>query len=203
MVCGEGHKAKMTKDNWLVLFQKAQAIQKGHFLLSSGLHSDTYFQMARVFQNPGYGEKCSLALAKCFAGEQIDTVIGPALGGVLLSYELAKALKAKSLFSEREADKMVLRRGFQINPGEKILVCEDVITTGGSVQEVIKLVENSGGNIKGVACLVERGKVDFGYPLKSLVKISAAVYQPADCPLCQGKITLVKPGSRKILKQDS
>jgi len=179
------------------LLEKTGAILKGHFLLSSGLHSDTYFQMALVFQYPEYGKIVCQQLAENFKREKIDVVIGPAIGGIIVSYQLAEILGAKSIFAERENGKMKLRRGFKIEKGEKVLICEDVITTGGSVKEVITMVEKEGGEIVGIGCIVERGMVEFKYPLKALIKVEVKNYPPFECPLCQKKIPLVKPGSRK------
>ncbi len=179
------------------ILEKTGAVLKGHFLLSSGLHSDTYFQMALVFQYPEYGKIVCQQLAENFKREKIDVVIGPAIGGIIVSYQLAEILGAKSIFAERENGKMKLRRGFKIEKGEKVLICEDVITTGGSVKEVITMVEKEGGEIVGIGCIVERGMVEFKYPLKALIKVEVKNYEPFNCPLCQKKIPLVKPGSRK------
>jgi len=179
------------------ILEKTGAILKGHFLLSSGLHSDTYFQMALVFQYPEYGKIVCQQLAENFKREKIDVVIGPAIGGIIISYQLAEILGAKSIFAERENGKMKLRRGFKIEKGEKILICEDVITTGGSIREVIDLVEKDGGKIVGIGCIVERGETEFDYPLKSLIKVDVENYTPENCPLCKKRLPLVKPGSRK------
>jgi len=179
------------------ILEKTGAVLKGHFLLSSGLHSDTYFQMALVFQYPEYGKVVCQQLAENFKREKINVVIGPAIGGIIISYQLAEILRTKSIFAERENGKMKLKRGFKIGKGEKVLVCEDVITTGGSVKEVIELVEKEGGEIVGIGCIVERGTVELKYPLKTLIKVDVKNYHPFECPLCQKKIPLVKPGSRK------
>ncbi len=179
------------------ILEKTGAILEGHFLLSSGLHSDRYFQMALVFQYPEYGERVSFELAKIFKNEKIDVVIGPAIGGIILSYELGRILKARSIFAERENGKMKLRRGFNISEGERVLICEDVITTGISVKEVIEIVKKKRGEIVGIGCIVERGKAKFPYPLKSLLKVEVKNYSPSECPLCKKDIPLLKPGSRK------
>jgi orotate phosphoribosyltransferase len=178
------------------IFQKTKAILKGHFLLSSGLHSDTYFQMALLFQYPEYGKLVAEKLSEKFEGQDIDVVIGPAIGGIILSYQLGEVLGKRSVFTERKEGKMALRRGFHIENGEKVLVCEDVITTGGSVNEVIKIVEKADGEIVGVGCLVDRGEVNIDYPLKSLIKVKINNYPPSECPMCKNKIPLVKPGSK-------
>jgi len=184
-------------ENIKKILEKTGAVLKGHFLLSSGLHSDTYFQMALVFQYPEDGKAICQQLAENFKGEKIDVVIGPAIGGIIISYQLAEILGTKSIFAERENGKMKLRRGFKIEKGEKVLICEDVITTGGSVKEVITTVEKEGGEIVGIGCIVKRGMVEFKYPLKALIKVGVKNYHPFNCPLCQKKIPLIKPGSRK------
>jgi len=184
-------------ENIKKILEKTGAILKGHFLLSSGLHSDTYFQMALIFQYPEYGKAVCQQLAENFKGEKIDVVIGPAIGGIIISYQLAEILGARSIFAERENEKMKLRRGFKIEKGEKVLICEDVITTGGSVKEVVELVKKEGGEIVGIGCIVERGETEFDYPLKSLIKVNVENYTPENCPLCKKGLPLVKPGSKK------
>ncbi len=188
------------RDRILNIFQKTGAMLTGHFLLTSGRHSDRYFQCALVIQHPGYcGEMCR-RLASRFAGEGVTAVVGPAMGGIVLSYETARALEARSLFAERENGKMVLRRGFKITPGEKVLVVEDVVTTGGSVREVIELVRGEGGDVVGAAVLVDRsgGQAGLGVRTESLLQIPAVSYSPDQCPLCREGIPYVKPGSRKV-----
>ncbi len=184
-------------ENIKKILEKTGAILKGHFLLSSGLHSDTYFQMALIFQYPEYGKAVCQQLAENFKREKIDVVIGPAIGGIIISYQLAEILEARSIFAERENGKMKLRRGFEIKKGENVLLCEDVITTGSSVREVINLVEKEEGKILGIGCIVERGETEFNYPLKSLIKVDVENYTPENCPLCKKGLPLVKPGSRK------
>lgn len=178
------------------ILEKTEAILRGHFLLSSGFHSDTYFQMALVFQYPEYGEIVCRKLSDNFKDKKIDVVIGPAIGGIIISYQLAKILKARGIFAERENGKMKLRRGFKIERGENVLVCEDVITTGNSVKEVIEIVKKNGGKIVAIACIVERGNTNFNYPLKSLIKVKVKNYSPDECPLCKKNIPLIKPGSK-------
>jgi len=182
----------------LKILKETGAILTGHFLLSSGLHSDTYFQMAIIFQYPDYGQILCENLANNFKEKKINVVIGPAIGGIIISYELARILKARSIFAEREEGKMKLRRGFKIEKGEKVLICEDVITTGGSVREIIDIVEKVKGQIEGIGCIVERGKIEFNYPLRSLVKIEVKNYNSSECPLCKNGMPLVKPGSKNI-----
>lgn len=184
-------------DEIMEILKKTGAILKGHFLLSSGLHSDTYFQMALIFQYPEYGEILCKKIADSFTKKKIDVVVGPAIGGIIISYELARILKTRSIFTERENGIMKLRRGFKIKKGENVLICEDVITTGISVREVINLVEREGGKIAGIGCIVERGRTEFNYPLISLIKINVENYIPEECHLCKKGIPIIKPGSRK------
>lgn len=180
------------------MFEKTSAMLKGHFLLTSGRHSDRYFQCALVLQHPEYtGELCR-ELASRFAGQRVDVVVGPAMGGILISYEVARCLGVRSLFAERENGKMTLRRGFSISPGERVLVVEDVITTGGSVKEVIEAVGQAGGEVVGAGVLVDRsGGAALGVPVESLLQIPAVSYSPEECPLCKQGLPFIKPGSRK------
>ncbi len=210
----------MTENEIKELFLKTNAFLEGHFLLSSGLHSPYYIQCAKVLQYPFYAEKLCKALIKKIKSHDIDidVVIGPALGAVIVSYECAyQASKAYSkhirgIFAERDKqdnDKLKLRRGFEIKPGEKVLVVEDVITTGKSTRETIDLVKVYGGNIVAVASLIDRRpeKLDYfvdnnkdKYPFFTLWKLEIPTYQPENCPLCKEGLPLVKPGSRSIIK---
>lgn len=182
------------------IFQKTGAMLLGHFKLTSGRHSDRYFQCARVLQYPEHTEKLCRELAARFAGENVSAVIGPATGGVIVSYETARALGVRGIFTERENGEMSLRRGFSIEPGERVLVVEDVITTGGSVLEVIDVVRRLGGIVVGAGLLVDRsgGKVDLGVRKEALLVTEAISYDPAQCPLCREGTPAVKPGSRNI-----
>ena len=189
----------MNKEEIMQIFKDSKAMLEGHFILTSGRHSDRYLQCALVQQNPVVSEKLAGELAAKIPRNSIDIVIGPALGGIVLAYEMARQLGAAGLFAERENGVMTLRRGFTIPEGARVLVVEDVITTGGSVLEVIKVVENKGGQVVGVASLVDRsnGKIDLGYQLYSLLPLEVTSYPPEECPLCQQGIPPVKPGSRK------
>ncbi|PMQ00920.1 MAG: orotate phosphoribosyltransferase [Dictyoglomus sp. NZ13-RE01] len=187
--------------NWLEIFKEKGAFLEGHFLLSSGLHSPNYLQCALILQYPELAEIIAKEIANKIPKDvKIDTVIGPALGGIVIAYELARALKARGIFAERENGKMTLRRGFRIFPKENVLICEDVITTGGSALEVAELVKEFGGNIVGFACIVDRsgGKVNFEKDLYSLISLSLETYKPEECPLCKKNIPIVKPGSKNI-----
>ena len=185
----------------LKIFKSTEALLEGHFLLTSGRHSNQYFQCAKVLQYPDYtAEICSI-IAEHFKDFEIDTVIAPAMGGMIVGYEVARQLNKRSIFTERENKEMTLRRGFSLSKGEKVLVCEDVITTGGSVKEVIEIVKKFDAQIVGVASIVDRsnGKVDFGFPLFSALKLDVVSYEPDNCPICkEGKLELIKPGSRKV-----
>jgi orotate phosphoribosyltransferase len=187
----------------LEIFKKTGALLQGHFLLTSGRHSNIYFQCAKVLQYPEYTEQVCKIIADHFKDYNIDTVISPAMGGIIVGQEVARQLNKRSIFAEREDKKLTLRRGFTINQGEKILICEDVVTTGGSVYEVIDIVNEQGGEVVGVGFIVDRsnGKVNFGYPQKSTMKMEVISYLPEECPLCKENIPLVKPGSRKVIVQ--
>lgn len=193
----------LSKERVLEILEKSQVLLKGHFLLTSGRHSGQYMQCAKLLQYPNYTEELAAGLAAEFQDQQVDVVIGPATGGIILAYELARQLKAKNMFAERENGQMTLRRGFQILPGERVLVAEDVITTGGSVREVMDVVQAQGGEVVGVAVIVDRsnGTLDFGTKLAAALTTEVISYPPEACPLCQeGALPAIKPGSRGINK---
>ncbi len=187
----------------LKIFHETGVWQKGHFLLTSGRHSDNYLQCAKVLQYPRYNEVLCREIARRFAEDEIDVVAAPAIGGILIAYEVARQLNTKMLFTERVGEKMTLRRGFTLEPGAKVLVVEDVITTGGSVQEVIDLLKEQGGNISGVATFIDRsgGKVIFPPRSEALLSMKVLSYSPEECPLCQAGLPIEKPGSRKLVKE--
>ncbi len=184
----------------LGIFKKTGALLEGHFLLTSGRHSNVYFQCAKILQYPEYMEEICANVAEYFKNYKIDTVISPAIGGIIVGQEVARQLGKRSIFAEREDKILSLRRGFSLEAGEKVLVCEDVVTTGGSVFEVIDIVKNSGAEIVGVGCIVDRsnGKVNFGYPQFSTVKMDVISFAADDCQLCKKGIPVIKPGSRKV-----
>ncbi len=190
----------LTEKEILEIFEKSGALLKGHFLLTSGRHSNVYFQCAKVLQYPEYSEKICGMIAEHYKSTNVDTVIAPAIGGIVVGQEVARQLNKKSIFAEREDKSLTLRRGFTIEKGEKILVCEDVVTTGGSVFEVINIVKNFGGEVVGVGFIVDRsnGKVNFDFPQFSTMILDVRSFPPEECPLCKEGIELVKPGSRKI-----
>jgi len=183
-------------------FEQAGAIKKGHFKLTSGVHSDTYIQCAQVMQYPGFMHNLCSELGRKFRGEDIDVIIGPAIGGIIISHVMAQVLGpwVRAIFTERENGKMTLRRSFEIKKDEKVLVVEDVTTTGGSVKEVIDIAKERGGQVVGVGVLIDRsgGRIDFGVKMKSLLTLDIKSYQPEECPLCKKGVPVVKPGSREL-----
>ncbi len=194
------NKMPLTPTEYLDVFRKSEALLDGHFLLTSGKHSAQYMQCAQVLQYPDRAAILAEGLASQFREMGVQTVIGPATGGILVAHEVAKALGVRSLFTERENGIMRLRRGFTIAPGERVLVVEDVITTGGSVREVLAVVQEFGATAVGVGVLVDRtgGKVDFGLPQCSIIQLNIQAFEVQECPLCAQGILAIKPGSRKI-----
>jgi orotate phosphoribosyltransferase len=190
----------MTSEEVLDLYKKTGALLSGHFLLSSGLHSDCYLQSALVLQQPDIATKLCAALASNFRGQRIEVVIAPALGGVIVSHETARALGVRALFAERVNGDLTLRRGFVIKTGEKVLVVEDVITTGKSTRETIEVVKQAGGVVAAAGSLIDRsgGKADLGVPYHSLTTLEVPTYKHDDCPMCKAGSTPVKPGSRGL-----
>lgn len=195
------------------IYKEASALLEGHFLLSSGNHSKFYLQSAKVLENPKTAEVLAKALAEMIKenGIKADTVCSPALGGVLAGYELAKALKVRSIFVERENGEMTLRRGFEISEGEKVIICEDIITTGGSAMEAFEVVKSMGGEVVAFAALANRGfckrvgsdlslkpncKLDQNIPFFALEDFVFDIFSPDNCPLCVGGDAPIKPGSR-------
>ncbi len=189
----------MKQESVMKIFKGQNAFHRGHFKLSSGLHSEYYLQCALVLADPKIAAKLCKELGGKFKGEKIDVVIGPAIGGITAAYEVARALGARGIFSEREEGKMALRRGFKLERGERVLVIEDVTTTGGSAQEVIDLAKSHGAKVTGVGAIIDRsgGKAKFSVPFKSLAQLKIDTFQPDDCPLCKAGKPVIKPGSRK------
>ena len=184
----------------LNVFQQTGALLEGHFLLTSGLHSPRYLQCALVLQYPEHAEWIGRALASRFSGEGISAVVAPAIGGIIVAHETARALGVRALFTEREAGAMILRRGFQINPGERVLVVEDVVTTGGSTRETIEAVTRAGATVVGAGSVVDRsgGSVDIGVRRVALLTLDVPTYAPVPCPLCAQGTPAIKPGSRNL-----
>lgn len=190
----------MKNEDILEIFKQTNALLNGHFLLTSGRHSNQYFQCALVLQHPDHNEKICGLIAAHFKTHEIDVVISPAIGGIIVGQEVARLLGKKSIFAEREDKALTLRRGFQIEEGKRYLVCEDVVTTGGSVFEVMEIVRKNGGIAAGVGYIVDRSnnKVQFGVPQFSTLQLEVVSYLPDECPFCKQNIPVVKPGSRKV-----
>jgi len=182
----------------LELYEKTGALLRGHFRLTSGLHSDIYLQSALVLQYPEHAAALGSALAAGFRTDGVQTVLAPAIGGILVAHEVARALGVRALFTEREGGTMRLRRGFALAAGERCLVVEDVITTGGSTREVVACVEEHGGVVVGVGSLIDRsgGAAAFTIKRTALATVSATTWAPDACPLCKRGSQAIKPGSR-------
>ena len=194
----DGVMATLTERQTLELYEKTGALMRGHFRLTSGLHSDIYLQSALVLQYPEHAARLGDALAAAFGDAGAQTVLAPAIGGILVAHEVARALGVRALFTERENGVMRLRRGFALTPGERCLVVEDVITTGGSTREVVECVRASGGAVVGVGSLIDRsgGAAAFDVKQAALATVSATTWPPEACPLCKTGSAAIKPGSR-------
>ena len=187
----------MTEKEVEDLLIETSAIMEGHFLLTSGLHSPRYVEKFNVLQKPVYTEKLCRAMAEKFKDANIETVVGPVTGGILLAHETGKALGTRAIFTERENGKMTFRRGFTLHEGERVLIVEDIVTTGGSIREVIDVVKEHGGIPVVVSMLVDRsgGKATFGdVPSTALLHMDVQTYQPDECPLCKQGIPMTKRG---------
>ena len=180
------------------IFQKAGAILKGHFLLASGLHSPIYWEKFQILQFPNYTEQLCCMIADHFREQEIQVVAGPTTGGIILAFETASQLGIRGIFAEKEgATERAFRRGFSINPEERVLIVDDILTTGNSIRQVMAAVTKQGGIVIGIGILVDRSEpgVEFGVPLFSCLRSITPTYTPQDCPLCATHIPLVKPGS--------
>lgn len=192
----------MDKNRVVEIFRESGALLEGHFQLTSGLHSNQYFQCARVLQYPTFCEELCADIARRFAGMNIDVVVAPALGGIVVGQEVGRQLGVRTMFAERKDGVMQLRRGFEIRKGERVLVCEDVVTTGGSVGEVIAIATSLGGVLEGVGFIVDRsnGRVKFtmreGGVQHAVLTMDVVAYKPDSCPMCARGLPVVKPGSR-------
>lgn len=193
----------MNDEQVLKIFEENEALLTGHFLLSSGLHSPRYLQCALVLQHPETAGRLCTALAEKIKADprigKFDLVIAPALGGVIVAHDVARALGVRALFTERQNSEMTLRRGFRLEPGERAIVVEDVVTTGGSTREVMNVVTELGAIPVGAGSLIDRsgGAVDLGIPRHALAVLEIPTWLPADCPLCKEGSVAIKPGSRK------
>ena len=192
----------MNREEVQKIFESVGAIRTGHFELTSGLHSGTYIQCAMVLQHPQHAEALGRALAEHFKGSQISCVVAPAMGGITIGYEAARALGVRSLWVERDrSGQMALRRGWAIQPGEHVLVVEDVWTTGGSTRETISVVQQEGGTVTAAGALIDRtgGRLDLSVPAHALLTMQVPTYEPEQCPLCRSSVPIYRPGSRKTV----
>jgi len=181
----------------LEIFKTAGAVKEGHFLLASGLHSPVYWEKFRILQHPHLTEKLCRLIAQHFKGQKIDLVAGPTTGGIILAFETARQLGTRSIFAEKEGEVRVFRRDFEIAPGERVLIVDDILTTGSSLKETINAIDQRGGIVIGIGVLVDRSDVnlDFNLPFFSCLRTPTTVYSPQECPLCAVNIPLVKPGA--------
>ena len=201
---GRRRNPEMTEEEVLLILEETGALLKGHFQLSGGAHSSEYVQMALALSYPAHASRLGKALAQRFAGREIDLVVGPALGGIILSYEVGRALKVRAIFAERENGSFKLRRGFHVRGGENVLVVEDVTTTGGSALEVVTLIKELGGIVAGVGSLIDRGTESsqlLALNYHALIHLSLPTYRQEECPLCREGIPIEKPGSRVLYEE--
>jgi len=180
------------------IFKDAGAILEGHFLLTSGLHSPVYWEKFRILQYPHYTEKLCRLIAEHFKKDEVQVVAGPTTGGIIIAFEVARQLGVKSIFAEKEGDTRVFRRGFSIDPGNRVLIVDDILTTGSSITEVMDAVKKLGGIMIGIGVLVDRAeqKKEFGVPLFSCLRAVTVTYPPAECTLCAAGIPLTRPGGQ-------
>ena len=178
--------------------KNSEALLEGHFLLSSGRHSDRYCQCAKLLQYPDRAARVISVITEQVKDIAIDMVVGPAMGGIIVAYELGRQLGVPAIFTERVDNVMTLRRGFEVKPGQKLLITEDVVTTGKSSLETIEVLKSFGAEVVGVACLADRSSGDFPYPIYSATKLNIQSWEPDECPLCKQGLPFVKPGSRKF-----
>jgi orotate phosphoribosyltransferase len=189
-----------TRDALLDLFRKSGALLEGHFRLTSGLHSPGYLQCALVLQHPSHAEALGRAIAERTSGLRATVVLSPALGGVVIGQEVGRALGVRAIFAERQDGALTLRRGFMIGETDRVLVVEDVLTTGGSTRETMQVATAAGGHVVGAASIVDRsgGAARFDVPFQALLEMALPAYEPDECPLCAQGLPVVKPGSRPV-----
>ncbi|MGH2681670.1 MAG: orotate phosphoribosyltransferase [Actinomycetota bacterium] len=188
--------SRLEESDVLRLLEEKRAVLSGHFLLSSGKHSDRYVEKARIFEDPLLVRRFGEKIASWY--EDVHTVVSPAVGAIPLGFAVAMAAGARFVYAEREEGTMQLRRGFRLEPGERVLVVEDVVTTGGSAAEVFELVRAAGAEALGVAAMVDRSGGDLPFPLRALARVDAGAHDPADCPLCKAGRSITAPGSRHL-----
>jgi orotate phosphoribosyltransferase len=189
----------MTRDELIKLLEEIGAIRQGHFELSSGRHSGTYIQCALVLQYPNHAEELGRAIAEQVRDLEVSCVVSPALGGLIIGQEVARALGVRAIFVERDrSGQMTMRRGFELKPGERVLVVEDVWTTGGSTRETIGVVEQASGLVVAAGAIIDRsgGRLELNVPARALLELDVPSYEPADCPLCRAGSIAMRPGSR-------
>lgn len=182
----------------LELLEQTEGVLHGHFCLTSGLHSNIYFQCAKLYQYPDIVEKIGKKLAEALKDVEFDTIVAPAIGALIIGYETAKQAGKRNLFVERKDGVMQLRRGYQLSKGEKIVIIEDVITTAKTIKETIEATREFGVEVAAVGCIVDRTCGKTGLNIKSLMQIDPVTYEPDNCPLCKEGLPLVKPGSREV-----
>lgn len=185
----------MLSDNQVLqIFKDSGALLEGHFKYTSGMHGDVYFEKFQVLQYPRYVEQLCAEIARRFRDDNIQLVLGPTTGGVLLAYEVGKQLETRGIFAEKDDGGRTLKRGFKINPGERVLVVDDILTTGGSVMDTIDVVRRNDGILAGVAILVDRtgGETDFGVKTEALLSVKVVKYDPSKCPLCKDGVPLTE-----------
>ena len=189
----------MRSDEVIQRFKDAGALLEGHFVLSSGLHSSKYLQCALALQDPSVASAFAVAIAEGFPKQEVDAVASPAIGGIIIGYEVARHLGVRFIWTEREHGEMTLRRGFSVAPGERMLVVEDVMTTGGSTRETIEALRAAGADVVGAASIIDRsgGKAEVGVPRIALATLDVPAVQPSVCEACARGETATKPGSRK------
>ena len=189
----------MTNEELMQILTETGAYQSGHFKLSSGLHSGNYIQCSQLLKFPRIAEKVCAEIGELFKDENIEMVVGPATGGILVAYEVGRALNVPAIFAERENGVMTLRRGFHVEPGTRCLVTEDVLTTGGSAQEVVELLQSKGAEVVAATSIIDRtpgNTIKLKVPFKSLIQLSFPTHNPEECPMCKEGMPIQKPGSR-------
>jgi orotate phosphoribosyltransferase len=191
---------KLPKDQILQIFKETDALLEGHFVLTSGLHSPHYFQCAKVLQYPKYLHLLAGDIAKHYEYSEVEVVVSPAVGGIVVGTEIGRVLGVRTIFAERENGEMKLRRGFSFKKGERVLVVEDVVTTGGSVEEVCALVTNAGAKLVGIGCIVDRsnGKAQFDAKFYSVMEMDVQTYKVEEIPESLAAVPISKPGSRGL-----